>query len=120
MYSGEPPPSLSPAAINNNSHNNQSSNKPQSAINPMITSDAQAPSIGSVRPYVVSQPGGGFYSNDQQPPSHSDIHRREGSQIGSLLTADHPQGVEPGMSLTRNNFKLFYPIAFQKENDDKK
>lgn len=81
----------------------------------------QPPSVGSVRPIVVSNPSagyGGVYNyGSGQPPSLNDVGPRPGSQTGSSLTGNPSAGlVVPGMSMTAPNFKIYNPNAFQKDN----
>ncbi|KAL7589848.1 hypothetical protein Lser_V15G39960 [Lactuca serriola] len=77
------------------------------------------PSLGAIRPVVISQPSGSneIYS-DGLPPSLNDLGRRQPSQTGaSTEVADAHEMV--GMSLTRNNFRRLYEDSYSKGIDGK-
>ncbi|KAL8251479.1 hypothetical protein R6Q59_035172 [Mikania micrantha] len=82
------------------------------------SSVGQAPSVGAVRPIVVSQPSGtGYRSVKDQPPSLNDVGKRDGSQTGPSFTGYSDAVAEPGMSLTAPHFKKQNPNAFQKDDN---
>ncbi|KAJ0534482.1 hypothetical protein HanRHA438_Chr09g0401331 [Helianthus annuus] len=81
----------------------------------------QPPSMGAVRPIMVSQTSGGVdhYANNGQPPSLNAVGARQGSQTGPSYTGNmiaDPEALA-GMSLTASTFKLVDPNAFQKDNN---
>ncbi|KAL8251488.1 hypothetical protein R6Q59_035181 [Mikania micrantha] len=82
------------------------------------SSVGQAPSVGAVRPIVVSQPSGtGNNYVYHQPPSYNDATRRDGSQTGPSFTGYPDAVAESGMSLTAPQFKKQNPNAFQKDDN---
>ncbi|KAI3725810.1 hypothetical protein L1987_65605 [Smallanthus sonchifolius] len=133
MNPDQPPPSLSsPATTTFNQQNLHIGATAQTITNPMATdgmslsggqglnnSYVQPPSIGTVRPMVISQPsGGGDHYADGQPPSLDAVGRRPTSQTGPSFTGNptsDPESVA-GMSLTASNFKLYDPKAFNNGN----
>lgn len=81
----------------------------------------QPPSVGAMRPGVISQPSGSnqLYS-DGQPPSLNDVGRRETSQTGVSAGHEVADAHEmAGMSLTRNNFRMLYAASYSKGIDGK-
>lgn len=81
------------------------------------SNDAQPPSVGAIRPGVISHPSGSnqIYSYGL-PPSFNDFDRRETSQTGTSTSGVVPEAYEfAGMSLTGNNFRRFHPDAFNKD-----
>ncbi|CAH1433447.1 unnamed protein product [Lactuca virosa] len=81
----------------------------------------QPPSLGAIRPVVISQPSGSneIYS-DGLPPSLNDLGRREPSQTGASTGREVADAHEmAGMSLTRNNFRRLYEDSYSKGIDGK-
>ncbi|KAI3669083.1 hypothetical protein L6452_40306 [Arctium lappa] len=106
---------------------NQPWPKQQSVDNPPLGSThdyyeygGQPPSVGDMRPLVISQPSGSrdLMSVDGQPPSLNDVGGRGESQNGGSFTGGGNQMFDPqafvGMSLVGKNFKKMYPMAYEK------
>ncbi|KAI3784501.1 hypothetical protein L1987_43600 [Smallanthus sonchifolius] len=133
MNPDQPSPSLSsPATKSFDQQNLHLGATAQSIINPMATdgmsfsgrqglnnSYVQPPSIGTVRPIVISQPsGGGDHYADDQPPSLNAVGRRPASQTGPSFTGNPTSDQESGagVSLNASRFKMNNPNAFNNGN----
>ncbi|KAL4572755.1 hypothetical protein LXL04_019538 [Taraxacum kok-saghyz] len=81
------------------------------------SNEGQPPSLGAIRPGVLSHPSGGnqMYT-DGLPPSFTDFDRRETSHTGTSTGREVPEEYEfAGMSLTGNNFRRLHPDGFSKD-----
>ncbi|KAI3669143.1 hypothetical protein L6452_40367 [Arctium lappa] len=122
---GDKPPSFTALGHGQgNSHNHDGTFDRGVAHAYGYSDGGQAPSVGNVCHVCDSQTSGGRGGDpfsDGKAPSISDFGRRENSRNRVSSIDDQAASLEAwvGMSLVGKNFKMFYPMAYYKEKDEK-